>query len=204
MIDPSTPDLTARVLEMLGQAGRRVGDPAVDRAVIYMRKTQEADGSWIGRWGVNYIYGTWQALVGLAAVGVPASDPLMVNGANWLLAYQQPADGWGESPDSYADPSLRGQGPVTASQTAWAVLGLMAAGQARHPAVARGIRYLIVAQARRRHVGRARIYRSWFPARLLFALSPLPDLLPAHGTVALGERDWRRARRGAHGARAID
>src|SRR5262249_25733982 len=80
MIDPSTPDLTARVLEMLGQMGRRVGDPAVDRAVAYMRKTQEADGSWFGRWGVNYIYGTWQSLVGLAAVGVPYEDRMIVAG----------------------------------------------------------------------------------------------------------------------------
>ena len=72
MIDPSTPDLAGRMLEMLGHLGRRVGDPAVDRAVAYMRRDQEADGSWFGRWGVNYIYGTWQSLVGLAAVGVPA------------------------------------------------------------------------------------------------------------------------------------
>ena len=78
MIDPSTPDLTGRVLESLGQLGRRVGDPAVDRAVDYLRRTQEADGSWFGRWGVNYIYGTWQVLVGLAAVGVPTDDPAMV------------------------------------------------------------------------------------------------------------------------------
>ena len=80
MIDPSTPDLTGRVLEALGQLGRRLGDPAVDRAVAYLRAAQKADGSWFGRWGVNYIYGTWQALTGLAAVGVPADDPAMVGG----------------------------------------------------------------------------------------------------------------------------
>jgi len=146
MIDPSTPDLAGRVLEMLGQFGRKLGDPAVDRAVAYMRSTQEADGSWFGRWGVNYIYGTWQALVGLTAVGVSTDDPMVVAGANWLLAYQQPTGGWGESPDSYAQPHLRGQGPVTASQTAWAVLGLMAAGREQHPAVLRGIRYLVYKQ----------------------------------------------------------
>ncbi|MBI3838188.1 MAG: terpene cyclase/mutase family protein [Planctomycetia bacterium] len=146
MIDPSTPDLTGRVLEMLGQLGRRVGDPVVDSAVAYMRHTQEVDGSWFGRWGVNYIYGTWQALAGLAAVGVTFDDSVMVAGADWLLAYQQLCGGWGESPDSYALPHLRGQGPTTASQTAWALLGLIAAGLARHPATARGVRHLLRTQ----------------------------------------------------------
>jgi squalene-hopene/tetraprenyl-beta-curcumene cyclase len=146
MIDPSTPDLTGRVLEMLGLLGRRVGDPLVDRAVSYIRGTQEADGSWFGRWGVNYIYGTWQALVGLAAVGLLPDDPAVSRGANWLAAYQQPSGGWGESPASYAQPHLRGQGPATASQTAWAVLGLVAAGRARSAAALRGIEYLIETQ----------------------------------------------------------
>lgn len=143
MIDPSTPDLTGRVLEALGKLGRKVGDPAVDRAVAYLRQTQEPDGSWFGRWGVNYVYGTWQALAGLAGVGIPANDPAVVAGAQWLIAHQQPNGGWGESPDTYTDPRLRGQGPTTASQTAWAVLGLMAADMEGHPAVARGVRYLI-------------------------------------------------------------
>jgi squalene-hopene/tetraprenyl-beta-curcumene cyclase len=146
MIDPSTPDLTARVLEMLGQLGRKVGDPAVDRAVAYLRRSQQADGSWFGRWGVNYIYGTWQALVGLAAVGLEPHDEAIVRGANWLLAHQQPSGGWGESPDSYAHPHLRGQGPITASQTAWAVMGLVAAGCARSAAVARGVEFLVARQ----------------------------------------------------------
>jgi squalene-hopene/tetraprenyl-beta-curcumene cyclase len=146
MIDPSTPDLTARVLEAFGSLGQRVGDVAVDRAVDYLRRTQEADGSWYGRWGVNYIYGTWQVLVGLRAVGVTPDDPAMVAGATWLLAHQQPCGGWGESPDSYADPRLRGQGPTTASQTAWAVLGLLAAGMPRHQATERGARYLLTTQ----------------------------------------------------------
>ena len=146
MIDPSTPDLAARVLESLGQLGRRVGDPAVDRAVAYLRRNQQPDGSWYGRWGVNYIYGTWQSLAGLAAVGVPADDPAMVAGAQWLLVHQQSSGGWGESADSYAKPHLRGQGVPTASQTAWAVLGLIAAGRGRHPAVARGVRWLVDTQ----------------------------------------------------------
>jgi squalene-hopene/tetraprenyl-beta-curcumene cyclase len=142
MIDPSTPDLTARALEALGKLGRRPGDPVVDRAVAFLRRTQEPDGAWFGRWGVNYIYGTWQTLVGLTAVGVPHDDPAVVAGVNWLLAHQQPSGAWGESPDSYDDPRLRAQGPATPSQTAWAVMGLMAAGLDDHPAVLRGIQFL--------------------------------------------------------------
>ena len=143
MIDPSTPDLTARVLEALSLWGGKAGQPAVDRAIAYLRRTQEHDGSWYGRWGVNYIYGTWQALVGLAAVGVPTKDPAIQAGANWLLAHQQSCGGWGESADSYTWPELRGRGPVTPSQTAWALLGLIAAGLDDHPATQRGIRWLL-------------------------------------------------------------
>jgi squalene-hopene/tetraprenyl-beta-curcumene cyclase len=147
MIDPSTPDLTGRVLEMLGHFGRGLSDPAVMRAVNYLRQTQQADGSWFGRWGVNYIYGTWQVLLGLEAVGMPKSHPLMESAAQWLLSHQQPCGGWGESPDSYADPRKRGQGNPTASQTAWAVWGLLAAGKTNHPAMARGVNYLLETQA---------------------------------------------------------
>jgi squalene-hopene/tetraprenyl-beta-curcumene cyclase len=146
MIDPSTPDLCGRVLEALGRLGRRVGDPVVDRAVAYIRSAQESDGCWFGRWGVNYIYGTWQVLTGLTGVGVPADDPAVVAGAKWLLGYQQPCGGWGESPASYQRPERCGDAPATASQTAWAVLGLMAAGHHGHPAVARGIDFLITTQ----------------------------------------------------------
>lgn len=147
MIDPSTPDLTARVLEALACLGHRLGDRAVDRAVAYLRRTQEADGSWYGRWGVNYIYGTWQAIAGLRAAGVAADDACIVRAANWLLAWQQPCGGWGESPQTYDQPHLRGQGQPTASQTAWALLGLIEAGLARHAAVQRGIEYLLRMQA---------------------------------------------------------
>jgi squalene-hopene/tetraprenyl-beta-curcumene cyclase len=146
MIDPSTPDLTARVLEALGRLGRRVGDSAVDRGLAYLRRSQEADGSWFGRWGVNYIYGTWQVLTGLAAVGVPGDDPLIVGGVEWLLAHQQSTGGWGESCDTYLDPALRGQGTPTASQTAWAMLGLIAVGRQNDPATLRGVRYLMSRQ----------------------------------------------------------
>jgi squalene-hopene/tetraprenyl-beta-curcumene cyclase len=146
MIDPSTADLCGRVLEALGKLGRRAGDPHVDRAIEFVRRTQEPDGSWFGRWGVNYIYGTWQALTGLIEVGVPRDDPAVLAGAKWLLAHQQAGGGWGESPNSYEHPELCGQGQTTASQTAWAVLALIASGMADHPAVLRGVRYLAQTQ----------------------------------------------------------
>ncbi len=143
MLDPSTPDLTGRVLEALGTLGYRLGHPAVDRAIAFLRRTQEPDGAWFGRWGVNYIYGTWQVLMGLRAVGLPIQDPAIVAGADWLLSCQQSDGGWGESPATYDDPSRRGQGPTTASQTAWAILGLVAAGRADDPALLRAVRFLL-------------------------------------------------------------
>ncbi len=147
MIDPSTPDITGRVLEALGRWGMSTGHPAIDRAVEFVLQTQEPDGSWFGRWGVNYIYGTWQVLCGLAEVGVSTNSPAMRRGAEWLIAHQQSSGGWGETAETYAYPELRGQGSPTASQTAWAVLGLMAAGMRDHEAVEKGIQYLVDTQS---------------------------------------------------------
>ena len=146
MIDPSSPDLAGRVLEAFGKTGLQVGHPAVDRAVAYLRRTQEADGSWYGRWGVNYIYGTWQSLEGLRAVGVPTADECVRRGADWLVRHQQDDGGWGETPESYADRSLAGCGTPTASQTAWAVAGLVAAGADGSAAVRRGMDWLVERQ----------------------------------------------------------
>ena len=146
MIDPSSPDLAGRVLEALGRVGIGPGHPAVDRGLAYVRRTQEPDGSWYGRWGVNYIYGTWQVLEGLRAVGVPADDPAVLRGAAWLEDHQQAEGGWGETPESYADRSLAGSGPATASQTAWAIAGLVAAGRGRSAAVRRGMEWLLSRQ----------------------------------------------------------
>jgi squalene-hopene/tetraprenyl-beta-curcumene cyclase len=146
MIDPSTPDITARVLEALADWGMAPEDPAVVRAITYVRRTQEADGSWYGRWGVNHIYGTWQVLVGLAAMGISPRDPAMQRGAQWLLGCQQASGGWGESPLSYADPAWRGRGTATASQTAWALLGLLAADCHDREAIRRGVQFLLTMQ----------------------------------------------------------
>jgi squalene-hopene/tetraprenyl-beta-curcumene cyclase len=143
MIDPSTPDVSGRVLEALGKAGLRRGHPAVDRGVAYLRSSQEPSGGWFGRWGVNYVYGTWQALEGLRAVGLGHGDAAVDRAADWLEAHQQTDGGWGESPESYADPGLAGLGPTTASQTAWGIAGLVAAGRGRSTAVDRGLAWLL-------------------------------------------------------------
>ena len=143
MIDPSTPDIAGRVLEALGRVGLRRGHPSVDRGVAYLRQAQETDGAWFGRWGVNFVYGTWQVLEGLRAVGLPADDKAVQRAVEWLAAKQQPTGGWGESPASYADPSLAGIGAPTASQTAWALAGLVAAGCERSAAAESGAAWLV-------------------------------------------------------------
>jgi squalene-hopene/tetraprenyl-beta-curcumene cyclase len=146
MLDPSCPDITGRVLEALGHYGYRVGHPAVDKALAFIRKTQEPSGAWIGRWGVNYIYGTWQVLVGLRKIGFDMREPMVERAVLWLKQVQQPGGGWGETCRSYDDPKLAGRGKPTASQTAWALLGLLAAGEEFGPEVRAGIEYLIDTQ----------------------------------------------------------
>ena len=146
MLDPSCADITARVIECLGGLGHRGDHPAVARSLDYLWDTQEPEGCWYGRWGVNYIYGTWQVLLGLRAIEFPMDDPRAARAADWLESVQQPGGGWGETCDSYDDPGLKGRGTPTASQTAWAVTGLIAAGRAASEAVARGIRYLVDTQ----------------------------------------------------------
>ena len=143
MIDPSTSDLAARVVELFGMLHAPINHPAVKRALDYVSREQEADGSLFGRWGVNYIYGTWQAILGFSSIGIPQTDPRIRNAAEWFKNIQHPSGGWGESVASYDDPAQRGKGTPTASQTAWAVMGLVAAGEARSEAAERGVRWLI-------------------------------------------------------------
>jgi len=146
MIDPPTADITARTLEMYGRLGVGRQHPTLERAINYVWSDQQPDNAWYGRWGVNYIYGTWQVLVGLTAIGVPGSDPRLQAGANWLRRMQQSSGGWGETPLSYDRPELRGTGTPTPSQTAWALMGLMAVGDIDSEAVQRGIQYLVSTQ----------------------------------------------------------
>jgi squalene-hopene/tetraprenyl-beta-curcumene cyclase len=146
MLDPPTVDITGRVLEMLANHGYSREDRVVARAIEFIRRNQEADGSWFGRWGVNYIYGTMQVLRGLEAMGVDNHEPYIQQAAEWLRMVQNSDGGWGETCDSYDDPNTKGVGPSTPSQTAWAVLGLLAAGDTRSDCAARGVAWLLRTQ----------------------------------------------------------
>jgi squalene-hopene/tetraprenyl-beta-curcumene cyclase len=146
MLDPATVDITGRILEMLATYGYDKDHRAVKRAIKFIRSEQEPDGSWFGRWGVNYIYGTFLVLRGMEAIGVDLHEPCIQQGAEWLRMVQNADGGWGETVGSYDDPTLRGQGDSTPSQTAWAILGLLAANDTRSDSVARGIAYLLRTQ----------------------------------------------------------
>ncbi|MCL5023636.1 MAG: squalene--hopene cyclase [Nitrospirae bacterium] len=143
MIDPSSPDLTGRVLELLGLHGSTPSDDVVRRALAFLKKTQEADGSWWSRWGVNYINGTWSVLMGLSAIGEDLTLPYVRKAVSWLKGIQRRDGGWGECCESYEDPALKRCGESTPSQTAWAVLALIAAGEGTSEEVLRGITYLL-------------------------------------------------------------
>jgi len=146
MLDPPTVDITGRVLEMLASQGFTREHPAVRRALEFIRKEQEPDGAWFGRWGVNYIYGTMLVLRALEALGIENNEPMVQQAAEWLRMFQNADGGWGETCGSYDDPSTRGIGPSTPSQTAWAIMGLLAAGDTRSESVQKGIAYLLRTQ----------------------------------------------------------
>lgn len=146
MLDPECADITARILELLGYEGYTADDPQVQRALRYLREEQEDDGSWYGRWGVNYIYGTWQVLRGLRALNLDMEQPWILKAKEWLESVQHEDGGWGERCNTYDDPVFKGQGPSTASQTAWAIMGLCAFDDSGNPHLTRGIEYLAQTQ----------------------------------------------------------
>ncbi len=150
MIDPNTADVTARVLEMLGECSLSMDEQRIQKAIAYLIKEQETDGSWFGRWGVNYIYGTSGILSALSLIAPTQSRFQIQKGAAWLVSCQNADGGWGETCASYNDPSLKGIGISTASQTAWALIGLIAAAEATQfiaqPAIAQGVAYLLQTQ----------------------------------------------------------
>lgn len=143
MLDPECADITARILELLGYLGYSCSEPHVERALRFLHQEQEDDGSWYGRWGVNYIYGTWQVLRGLRALNQNMGQPWLLRARDWLESVQHLDGGWGERCNTYDDPVFKGQGPSTASQTAWAVMGLCAFDDPFRPSIRRGIEYLV-------------------------------------------------------------
>src|SRR2546427_2669817 len=146
LLDPSTEDLTGRGLELLGTLGYGTDHPAARRALGFIRRTQSKDGSWYGRWGVNYIYGTWSVLRGLGAIGEDCAQEYVQRAVAWLVSRQNPDGGWGETLASYDEPELAGRGDSLPSQTAWALLALFAVGHTDGPAVDNGIRFLVHTQ----------------------------------------------------------
>ncbi|MGN6116873.1 MAG: squalene--hopene cyclase [Nitrobacter sp.] len=151
LLDPPTEDVTARCVSMLAQLGETVqSSPSMAAGVEYLRRTQLKEGSWYGRWGLNYIYGTWSVLCALNAAGIDHQDSVFRRAVDWLVSIQNADGGWGEDAVSYRlDYKGYEPAPTTASQTAWALLGLMAAGEVENPAVARGMKYLIDTQTKK-------------------------------------------------------
>jgi len=147
-LDPPSVDVTAHVVEAFGKLGLGADHPSMVAAISYLRREQEPDGSWFGRWGVNYIYGTGAVLPALAAIGEDMTAPLVARACDWLLSRQQANGGWGESCASYMDASMSGRGSATASQTAWALMGLIAANRpADRDAIERGLAFMIERQS---------------------------------------------------------
>ena len=178
MLDPPTVDITGRVLEMLAAYGASKEDKRVQKAIKFILKEQEPDGSWFGRWGVNYIYGTMLVLRGLQAMGIDLHEPYVQQGAEWLRMVQNSDGGWGETCGSYDDPTRRGIGPSTPSQTAWAVMGLLAAGDTRSESIQRGILYLLEKQRPDGHWDEDQYTGTGFPRVFYLAYHLYRDYFP--------------------------
>jgi squalene-hopene/tetraprenyl-beta-curcumene cyclase len=145
--DPACPDLTGRVLEMMAAVGYRADHPVARRAIAWLKRDQDVDGAWWGRWGVNYVYGTFSALSGLRAIGADIDEPWIKRGAGWLKSVQNADGGWGESCLSDQDLTYKGRGTSTPSQTAWAIIGLIAGENELSDSVMRGVSWLLERQS---------------------------------------------------------
>jgi squalene-hopene/tetraprenyl-beta-curcumene cyclase len=181
LLDPPTSDLTARCMSMLGQLGQKIDRSAMLQAALaFLRREQHPEGSWYGRWGMNYIYGTWSVLCALNVLGLDArTTPEVRRAADWLVKIQNSDGGWGEDGDSYKlDYKGYEPAPSTASQTAWALLGLMAAGEVDHPAVARGISYLQKEQNAEGVWDEARYTATGFPRVFYLRYHGYPKFFP--------------------------
>ena len=146
VLDPPTEDVTAHMVEALARCGMPSASPVLRRGLAYLKATQQADGSWFGRWGVNHIYGVGTVLPAYKAAGEDMAQPAVRRAVDWLAQHQNNDGGWGETCESYLHPAQRGRGPSTASQTAWALLGLLAAGESHSHPVRRGVQYLLDTQ----------------------------------------------------------
>lgn len=180
LLDPPTADVAARCVSMLAQLGERRGQSYVlDNAVAYLERTQEKDGSWYGRWGMNYIYGTWSVLCALNAAGVDPASSVVRKAVAWLLAIQNSDGGWGEDGESYRlDYKGYNPAPSTASQTSWALMGLMAAGEVDHPAVQKGIAYLAATQGSDGFWDEKRFTATGFPRVFYLRYHGYPKFFP--------------------------
>ena len=175
------------MLEMLASYGYTRDDKRVQRAIKFIFSEQEPDGSWFGRWGVNYIYGTFLVLRGLDAIGIDHLEPQIQQAAEWIRMVQNPDGGWGETCGSYDDPNTRGVGPSTPSQTAWALLALLAAGDDRSDSIAKGVRWLLERQRAdgswdesmgEGHHSPGPHYRNWIPQGLLSGIHMYRQYFP--------------------------
>jgi squalene-hopene/tetraprenyl-beta-curcumene cyclase len=183
LVDPPTEDITGRILEMMGAFGHNLEHPAVVRALNFLKQTQHPDGPWWGRWGVNYIYGTWSVLVGLAAIGEDMSQPYVRRAVNWLKEHQLPNGGWGECCESYPNNDMMGEGACGASQTAWALLGLLAAGEVDSPEVRLGVECLVKTQNAQGRWDEEHFTGTGFPGHFMIRYHLYRDCFPL---MALG------------------
>jgi squalene-hopene/tetraprenyl-beta-curcumene cyclase len=183
LVDPPTEDITARILEMMGAFGHSLDHPAAVRALAFLHRTQQPEGPWWGRWGVNYLYGTWSVLVALKKIGEDMHRPYVRQAVDWIKTRQNADGGWGECCESYRHRTLMGQGTSTASQTAWALLGLLAAGEVHAPEVKAGVDYLVKTQNPQGRWDEAQFTGTGFPNHFMIRYHLYRDCFPV---MALG------------------